>query len=167
MFSRIESGRIKYVNDDFDASALVKELAAEWEDIMPDDVQQNIVVFREGMTINNDRVRVKYILNQLMSNAVKFTEKGSIILGVVYHLDTDMVEFFVEDTGCGIPKEKQQSTFDLFWKENEFTQGLGLGLNVAQKLSEGMGLSMGVESKVGVGSKYSLYATGWLAKKEE
>ena len=108
MFSRIESGRIQYVKNEFDAAELVRELVHEWHDLVPEGVVLYDIPVLPGITINNDRTRVKYILNQLMSNAVKFTKKGSIAIGVEYHFNSDEVEFFVCDTGCGIPKEKQQ-----------------------------------------------------------
>lgn len=158
MFSRIESGRIQYVFEDFDAASLVREVASEWMDIIPEGVEMKVVAFQPGIKVNNDRERVKYILNQLLSNSVKFTQKGFICVGLEYHLNADRVEFFVGDTGCGIPKDKQEIAFGLFWKDNGFIPGLGLGLNVAKKLAEGMNLQLSVESKVNFGSRFSLYA---------
>ena len=158
MFSRIESGRIQYVKNDFDAVDLVKEIANDWQDLIPKNVTMHVLAVLPGIVVHNDRERVKYILNQMVSNAIKFTEQGVIAIGVAYHLNSDKAEFFVEDTGCGIPKEKQGVAFGLFWKDNGFIPGLGLGLNVASKLAEGMGLELGLESKVGFGSKFSVIA---------
>ena len=164
MFSRIESGRIQYVKEEFDAVSLVDEVATEWRDLMPENVMLSVMTSRPGITIVNDRIRVKYILNQMMSNAIKFTQQGVVIIGVSYHLNSDKAEFFVGDTGCGLAKEKQPLAFGLFWKDNGFIPGLGLGLHVVKKMTEGMGLSVDVESKVGYGSKFSLYADGFLKK---
>ena len=167
MFSRIESGRIQYVKHEFDASELVHELVYEWKDLVPDGVALHELAVLPGITINNDRTRVKYIMSQLMSNAVKFTKKGSILIGVDYHFNSERAEFFVADTGCGIPKEKQQLAFGLFWKDDGFVPGLGLGLHVAQKLAEGMELKLEVESQAGYGSKFSLYADAYMKKPTE
>ena len=131
---------------------------------MPENVMLSVMTSRPGITIVNDRIRVKYILNQMMSNAIKFTQQGVVIIGVSYHLNSDKAEFFVGDTGCGLAKEKQPLAFGLFWKDNGFIPGLGLGLHVVKKMTEGMGLSVDVESKVGYGSKFSLYADGFLKK---
>ena len=120
-----------------------------------------------GITINNDRTRVKYIMGQLMSNAMKFTKKGSVLIGVDYHFNSERAELFVADTGCGIPKEKQQLAFGLFWKDDGFVPGLGLGLHVAKKLAEGMELKLEVESQAGFGSKFSLYADAQMKKPAE
>lgn len=167
MFSRIESGRIQYVKNEFDAAELVRELVHEWHDLVPEGVVLYDIPVLPGITINNDRTRVKYILNQLMSNAVKFTKKGLIAIGVEYHFNSDELEFFVCDTGCGIPKEKQHLAFGLFWKDDGFIPGLGLGLHVAKKLSEGMDLKLDVESKPDCGSKFSLYGNAYMKKPTE
>lgn len=156
MFSRIESGSIQYVNAEFDASELMKELENEWKGALSDCVDMHLIAVQPGIIVNKDRERVKYILNLLISNAVKFTERGLIIIGVSYHLDTDKVDFIVGDTGCGIPKDKQGIVFDLFWKDNGFVPGLGLGLNVAKKMADGMGMQLALESRVGFGSKFFL-----------
>ena len=71
------------------------------------------------------------------------------------------------DTGCGIPKEKQQLAFGLFWKDDGFIPGLGLGLHVAKKMADGMDLKLEVESKAGYGSKFSLYGEAYLKKPTE
>ncbi len=162
MFSRIESKRIKYIPEEIDVVSLLQEVASEWQDIMPDGVQLRTVFGRPGMYIHNDRSRVHYILTQMMSNAVKFTTHGTIVLGATYNLNHDTVEFFIEDTGVGIPKEKQELAFGLFWKDNAFIPGLGLGLHVAQKLAEGMNITLHVDSKVGVGSRFSIISEGYL-----
>ncbi|MBO4673825.1 MAG: HAMP domain-containing histidine kinase [Bacteroidaceae bacterium] len=164
MFSRIESGRIQYVKNEFDAIGLVHEVAHDWEDLIPEGVVFKEVGIMPGITIDNDRARVKYILSQLMSNAIKFTKKGVILIGVQYHLNSDKAELYVEDTGCGIPKEKQQLAFGLFWKDDGLIPGLGLGLHVARKLADGMGVVLDVESKPGFGSKFSIYADAQLKR---
>jgi len=167
MFSRIESGRIQYVKEEFDPAALIQEVVAEWTDLVPDGVTLYMQAVQKGVRMNNDRTRVKYILSQLVNNAIKFTKRGHIIVGMAYHLNSDEVELFVSDTGCGIPREKQQLAFGLFWKDNGFIPGLGLGLHVARKLAEGMSLKLDVESKPGFGSKFSLYGNGFLKTLEE
>ena len=164
MFSRIESGRIQYVKNEFDASELVHELVHEWSDLIPEGVTMHELAVLPGITINNDRTRVKYIMNQLMSNAAKFTKTGAILIGVDYHFNSERAELFVADTGCGIPKEKQQLAFGLFWKDDGFVPGLGLGLHVSKKLAEGMDLILDVESQPGFGSKFSLYADAYMKK---
>lgn len=166
MFSRIESGRLQYVKAEFEAGGVMEELAADWSDMMPDGVALHVMAIQSGIIVNNDRERVKYIMNQLVSNAVKFTSKGFIFLGVDYNLNTDQVEFVVRDSGCGIPREKQEAAFGLFWKDDGFVPGLGLGLHVAKKMADGMGLRLTVESKVGFGARFSLVSDAELRRTE-
>lgn len=163
MFSRIESGRIQYVKNEFDAAELIRELATDWEELISEDITIQQMAIQPGVVVNNDRTRIKYILNQLMSNSVKFTSKGMIFLSIMYHLNEDVVEFMVGDTGIGIDKEGQKHVFDLFWKHDSFVPGLGLGLSVARKLADGMGLTLSVDSKPGFGSRFSLKCPASLA----
>lgn len=166
MFSRIESGRIQYVKEEFEASALIREVANDWMDMVPEGIELQVIAERPDIMIVNDRTRLKYILNQMVSNSVKFTKQGSIVIGVAYHLNTDRAEFFIGDTGCGLPQEKQHLAFGLFWKDDGFVPGLGLGLHVAKKLADGMGFDIGVESKVDYGSKFSVISEAFLKPKE-
>jgi len=156
MFSRIESGRLRYVNSEFTVSEIINELYNDWQDKVGKDTQFITTSYHNNIYIYGDKERVKYILNQLISNAIKFTEKGNIVLTANYHYKDSKVEFRVEDSGCGISEEKQTAVFNLFWKDNEFVPGLGLGLNVADKLAEGMNAQLQVDSKEGYGSVFSL-----------
>lgn len=166
MFSRIESGRIQYVKDEFNVSDLFKEIESEWRDLVPDGLAFETLAMRKDIYMNNDRMRVKYIIGQLLSNAFKFTKTGSVAMGLHYSLNDDRARLFVTDSGIGIAKDKQQAVFDLFWKDDGFTQGLGLGLTVARKLAIGMGLQLKFESKEGFGSNVSLEGDAYLKKKE-
>ena len=164
MFSRIESGRLRYVNSEFNASEILEELYTEWLSKIPHTVHFTNSQSHNDIYINSDRVRVKYILNQLISNAVKFTESGDIIMTTFYHFKDQKVEFRIEDSGCGISQEKQTAVFNLFWKDNEFVPGLGLGLNIAHKLAEGMNAKLEVDSREGYGSVFSLLMDASIKK---
>ncbi|MBQ9363665.1 MAG: HAMP domain-containing histidine kinase [Bacteroidaceae bacterium] len=167
MFSRIESGRLQYIMADFNAAEIIDEVATEWRHKVPQDVQFNVSNFRTNAYIHADRQRLKYLINQLLSNAVKFTTKGNITLQTLYHYNTDEVEFIVEDTGCGISEEKRQAVFNLFWKNNEFVPGLGLGLNIARRLADGMNARLQLDSREGFGSVFSLFIHAELRDPEE
>ena len=89
----------------------------------------------------------------LVTNAIKFTQEGSIRFG--YKLQDDkMLYFYVSDTGCGIPEDKQESIFGRFVKLNNFAQGTGLGLSICQMLVQHMGGNIGLTSKPGEGSTF-------------
>ena len=112
-------------------------------------------------------MRVKYIMNQLISNAFKFTKSGNIIITSFYHFKEQKIELRIEDSGCGISQEKQTAVFNLFWKDNEFVPGLGLGLNISHKLAEGMNARLEVDSREGYGSAFSLLMDATIKKETE
>lgn len=74
------------------------------------------------------------VLTNFLNNADKFTESGTIRVGYHYFSDESKVEIYVEDTGRGIPLEEQRMIFGRFYKQNEFSQGAGLGLSICKVL---------------------------------
>ena len=76
--------------------------------------------------------RLQQILINLLSNANKFTEQGSITLGIEINEEQDCVYFSVTDTGRGIPEDKQKKVFERFEKLDEYVQGTGLGLAICK-----------------------------------
>lgn len=91
---------------------------------------------RPDMTVNTDAQRVAMVLTNLLSNAAKFTEKGSITLNYELSDDNSAVTFAVTDTGIGIPEDKADLIFQRFEKLSKFTQGLGLGLAVCRLVAK-------------------------------
>ena len=106
--------------------------------------------------INTDREKVYAILTNLVKNAIKYSRKGTIEMGCINK--GDVVEFFVSDSGIGIPKEKQKSIFERFIqadrKDDVPQQGVGLGLAISKAYAEMLGGSMWVESEEGKGSTF-------------
>ena len=93
---------------------------------------------------NIDIARINQIITNFFSNAVKFTKKGYIKLG--YQYKNHGLRIYCEDTGAGIPAEKQQVVFERFVKLNEFVQGTGMGLSIAKNIAERMGGNIGLKS---------------------
>ncbi len=85
------------------------------------------------------------MLTNFVTNAVKFTKKGHIKVG--YRYEHHGLYFYCEDTGSGIPKEKQKIVFDRFVKLDEFVQGTGMGLAICKSIVERMGGEIGVVSE--------------------
>ena len=93
------------------------------------------------------------VVTNFMSNAIKFTHRGTITVG--YRIDArQQLEMFVEDTGIGISIENQEAVFDRFMKVDSFVQGTGLGLPLCKSIIEKMGGHIGVISELGKGSRF-------------
>ena len=106
----------------------------------------------EKLPIQTDREKLFEILDNLVQNAVKFTEAGSVTLG--YDVLGDRLRIWVKDTGKGIPEADQERIFERFVKLDEYIPGTGLGLSVAKSHALSLNGSIGVESKVGEGSTF-------------
>jgi len=107
-------------------------------------------------SVNTDSIKLTSILTNLIDNAIKFTNKGSVELGI--RMIGQNIEFSVNDTGIGIPKSRQQAIFERFSQgDNSSTrqfEGSGLGVTIAKAYVEGMGGTIGVESEEGIGSRF-------------
>ena len=110
--------------------------------------------------INIDREKVYSILTNLVKNAVKYSEKGSIEFGYTLKKDGELaeLEFYVKDTGIGIPKDRQKAIFDRFIQadiaDKHAFQGSGLGLSISKAYIEMLGGKIWVESEEGKGSTF-------------
>ena len=103
-----------------------------------------------------DPGRIQQVLTNFLTNAVKFTKEGHIRLG--YRYQNDGLYLFCEDTGAGIPKDKQQIVFNRFVKLDEFVQGTGMGLAICKSIAESCGGKIGVDSDgVSKGSTFWLW----------
>ena len=114
------------------------------------------LVFEErvaNVEIVCDQNRLAQVISNLLNNAGKFTEEGEIRFG--FDLKDGCVEFFVQDTGMGIPPEKARNIFDRFVKLNDFVSGTGLGLAIVKHIVEAHGERITVRSELGVGSTFS------------
>ena len=106
----------------------------------------------EKLCVMGDRMRITQVLMNLLSNAVKFTPTGEIHFG--YQLRGNIVQFYVKDTGIGIPANRVAKIFERFGKINNFAQGTGLGLTVSRMLVERMGGRIWVRSGEGIGTTF-------------
>ena len=102
--------------------------------------------------VSGDWNRIIQIISNLLSNAAKFTPKGEIHFG--YREKEDFVEFYVKDSGIGIPAERVATIFQRFSKINDFVQGTGLGLTLCRMLVEKMGGRIWLRSQEGKGSRF-------------
>lgn len=159
-FSKIDAGKLELLPVPFDVHALmgdvVRSLALRAHEKDLELVYEVGVDVPAGM--RGDALRLRQVLVNLVSNAIKFTDAGEVVLTVSRH--EGKVRFVVEDTGIGIPKERQQAIFDAFTQVDGSTTrrfaGTGLGLAISARLVEAMGGELTVESRVGKGSTFTV-----------
>ncbi|MCM5662039.1 ATP-binding protein [Galbibacter mesophilus] len=163
-FSKLESGKIKIEHVSFNLRTLVKETAESVQSIYA--AKDIALVIDIDPTIDKlllgDPFRVKQILSNLIGNAYKFTEAGSITIKARLKSTSEgkqLLTLSVTDTGIGIKKEKQDIIFEEFTQADNDTEkkygGSGLGLTISRKLAKLLGGNLYLESKEGKGSTFS------------
>ena len=162
-FSRIEAGRLEIETTDFRLSEVLDGLSAIMSvNAGAKDLELVIGVGADVPdTLKGDPWRLKQILVNLTGNALKFTERGEVVVGVeVAGADTGgvAVRFSIRDTGIGIPEETQRRLFAAFSQADSSTTrrfgGSGLGLAICKRLVDLMGGEIGVNSTPGEGSEF-------------
>ncbi|HEX6307552.1 MAG TPA: ATP-binding protein [Longimicrobiales bacterium] len=156
-FSRLEAGRESLAFETADIVTLARDTAAL---ISPGAAAKNLSLACElpdsAIAVRTDSGKLRQVLLNLLGNAVKFTEKGGIMMRV--RQVPNAVEFTVTDTGIGIPAEDLEHVFERFWQAGQDTSrtvsGAGLGLTVSRRLVELLGGELEVESTVGAGSTF-------------
>ncbi len=163
--SKIESGQLKISNRPVRINGIMDEVYSSFfHRIRGDAPGQKRVTFNlekgepsPDFTLVTDDYRLRQVFNNLIGNAVKFTEDGKITFGYVIK-NNRHIEFFVKDTGPGIPENMMQVIFDRFGQvsQESYSQpsGTGLGLPISKNLVKLMGGEMWVESKVNKGSVF-------------
>ena len=166
-FSKIEAGKLELEQIDFDLTPAIMEVL----DILSARAnEKHLEMFMEvegemPEQIIGDPNKLKQILINLCSNAIKFTEKGqiSILIKNIFESEKEVhLSFEVNDTGIGIPEEKIKRLFSPFMQADTSTNrkfgGTGLGLSISKKLVEMMGGNVGIKSKPGQGSTFWFHA---------
>lgn len=151
-FSSIESNSLEYQNSEVDINALIEELCMK-ANRNSEGVQVEFVDRLPQCRLWVDRQRILQVINNLIQNAQKFTEKGKILVGYK-KLSNGKFYFYVADSGCGIDTESRKAIFDSFVKMNNNIRGTGLGLSIAKAIVEHYGGGIGVESKKDEGSTF-------------
>ena len=152
--SKIEAGHIELHSEWFNPAELIEESITEYERNVPAGVKLFARYPAAPGQIEHDPMRIKQILNNFISNALKNTVQGHI--EVCYEMDTDSIRISVSDTGCGIPPDKLEMIFERFEKVDSFAQGAGLGLSICKSIVEKMNGVITVDSTMGVGSTFTV-----------
>lgn len=149
--SKIESGTLTFAEEEMELNILLEELASAMRTrIVAEEVILNCITLSAPCFVVAEKKRLSQVLINLLTNAIKFTTKGSIRLG--YEIHGKMLYFYVADTGCGFPESQKQKVFERFVRLDSAKPGTGLGLAICRTIVEKMGGCIGVESEEGKGS---------------
>jgi signal transduction histidine kinase len=163
-FSKIEAGKLSVEKTETPLYILLEEMESMFRPPASAKGLELAVLQCEELpkTIQTDPVRIRQCLINLINNAIKFTQQGHIYVNVSRKLQQDktFIQFDVEDTGIGIPLDKQVKIFELFSQADNATSqkygGTGLGLTISRKLAEMLGGELTVISQPGVGSVFTM-----------
>ena len=152
--SKIEAGTLEYVYANIDVNKMLSEIEQAARMRQPNaNVAICAVMPMPDLLLYTDQRRITQVLNNFISNAMKFTNTGSITFGYEEPKD-GYIRFFVTDTGTGIPPEKVADIFNRFVKLDSFKQGTGLGLAISQNIVKELKGEIGVLSELGKGSTF-------------
>ena len=143
--AKIEAGTLKYKFQQVDVNGIIESVGETVRMRVKPGVILNHVLGGADFKIESDPDRLSQVIINFLTNACKFTERGSITYGYE-EIEDDKVYFFVKDTGRGISKEKQALLFQRFSKQNDDTEGNGLGLSICKNIVEAMHGEIGVKS---------------------
>jgi signal transduction histidine kinase/CheY-like chemotaxis protein/HAMP domain-containing protein len=159
-FSKFDSDKIEIRNESFLLDDLIDEIFQGIE-LIAKEKSLELQIDKEpraNLVLNTDRIKLEHVLNNLLVNAVKFTEKGRVQLKIKL-IGNEDVEFCVNDTGIGIPTNEQEKIFAEFQQVDSGTErkfgGVGLGLAISKKYIELLGSEIKLESKPGEGTQFS------------
>lgn len=158
--SKIESGQLNLDISPVDINHLLEKTYSVFNQILHTrkhkDLELKMVSAQQELIAMADETRLQQILNNLIENAIKFTEAGSIEFGC--SIENGFLHFWVSDTGIGIAPELQHKVFERFWQADDSRVkskgGTGLGLSICLRLVEIMGGSMGFVSAEAKGSRF-------------
>ena len=164
-FSKIEAGKMDIIEVDYDFASVLNDLVNMIKKRAEDKGLTLQVEVNPALPnlLHGDEIRIKQIVTNILTNAVKYTEKGGIVLKADYRAiegqEDIALKVSVCDTGIGIKKEDQAKLFSAFErieeKRNRSIEGTGLGMNITQRLLSLMGSTLEVESEYGRGSVFS------------
>ncbi|NMA47040.1 MAG: response regulator, partial [Lentisphaerae bacterium] len=167
-FTRLEAAQTMIVSEDFDLEKLLEDAAGNIAAVAAAKQLEMVVVIPPELptALRGDAFHLQQIILNLTTNAIKFTDKGEIAIGVTCeHEDESRItlRFAIRDTGIGLSEEQQRHIFDVFYQVDPSLKsrqsGVGLGLSIVKNLLERMGSEIQVASAPGQGSEFSFVLT--------
>lgn len=154
--SRIESGYMSFEYEKCFVSELVDSIYMTHQMLIPEQLEFIKELDAVQVEVMVDKGRLTQVITNFLNNASKFTKTGYIKLGYRYLSESDRVAIYVEDTGRGIELSEQKMIFSRFYKQDEFSQGAGLGLSICQVIVEKLRGKIELWSEPGKGSRFTV-----------
>jgi signal transduction histidine kinase/CheY-like chemotaxis protein len=160
--SKIETGKMELVPVNYEVSSVINDIVNMTEKKAEDKKLKFIMNVDKDIpsVLNGDEIRIRQILLNLINNAVKYTEYGSIKVDISFDRNASVLKAVVKDTGIGIKDEDKERLFNLFQRldetRNRNIEGTGLGLNISMQLAKMMDGDIAVESEYGKGSTFTV-----------
>ena len=161
-YASVESGKLKVTVSETDLEGLIRETIGELSGHpKAGSLQLNVEVPKDVLALETDRQKLKQVLTNLLANALKYTEEGTVTVRVDADEFHRPVRMAVIDTGVGIEPEKIESIFEAFERGEQAVvrgaDGVGLGLSISRSLCELMGYTITLRSNPGKGSTFSIH----------
>ena len=154
--SRIESGYMSFEYEKCFVSELVDSIYMTHQMLISEQLEFIKELDAVQVEVMVDKGRLTQVITNFLNNASKFTKTGYIKLGYRYLSESDRVAIYVEDTGRGIELSEQKMIFSRFYKQDEFSQGAGLGLSICQVIVEKLRGKIELWSEPGKGSSFTV-----------
>ena len=161
--SKIEAGQLSINKKECSVNNIINDLTYLYDEKNKINLNKDVILNikkqeKEDVKLITDKFRLQQVIINLINNALKFTERGSVEVGYDYLPEKKEITFYVKDTGIGISKESQEKIFNRFFKleneNNKLYRGTGLGLSISKNIIELLGGKIWLESKTNVGSTF-------------
>lgn len=163
--SKADANKLVFNMQTVDVNAIIRTVCRSADISQKPDVKLMTKPELEQCYVTSDPYRLNQVLNNMLTNAIKFTERGYIEVG--YRIEGEMIRFYVKDTGFGLSEADRTKLFNRFTKLNSFIQGTGLGLSISKAIVDNLGGSMKAESPGrGRGSTFS-FTIPYVLKEEK
>lgn len=157
-YHQLESGKAEIHEESFSPATLIRECVGGMQ---PQALEKGLLLesninVADNMVCRSDAFRIKQIVNNLVGNAIKYTDEGKVTVSTAYM--SGRLTIGVDDTGCGMTPEEQQRVFNAFTRlpGAQRKEGVGLGLSIAREIVERLGGSINLVSRKGEGSKFTV-----------
>lgn len=157
-YHQLESGKVEIHEESFSPATLIRECVGGMQ---PQALEKGLLLesninVADSMVCQSDAFRIKQIVNNLVGNAIKYTDEGKVTVSTAYM--SGRLTIGVADTGCGMTPEEQQRVFNAFTRlpGAQRKEGVGLGLSIAREIVERLGGSINLVSRKGEGSKFTV-----------